>query len=293
MKSFKNIIYLLLLVVLIQCKTNNSKNTVLSTADSTGTDTVERVTYLLPSPEKMLHDIFSNKVAINQDLVNPKSNAEKYLDEKMQSINLGVYIADFAYLNLNENKANALEYFKLIRNLSEKINIYGFIEKSFFDRINNNLMNNDSLSKIMQEMYYKISDILENSNRQKVYALISTGTIIESLYLSVMSVTSYSDYQSVTLEIFKQKQIFMSLYSFISSFADDKDIRAVLKQLIKLKIILDSSVANKSEISVKKDKGNHLSIHGEEKIIINEKVFLDFKENVKTIRQNIIKISNN
>ena len=154
-------------------------------------------------------------------------------------------------------------------------------------------MNNDSLSKIMQEMYYNISDILENSNRQKVYALISTGTIIETLYLSVMNVTKYSDYQSIVHEIFREKEIFNSFYSFLSSFKDDKDITAVLNQLIKLKSILNASVVNKSEISVKKDKSNHFSIKGGEKISINEKIFLDFKENVKTTRQNIIKVSNN
>jgi len=293
MKTITKIIFLLLLVVLIQCKSNNSKNPALSVADSASIDTIGRVTYLLPSPDKMLHDIFTNKVTLNPDLVNPESNSNKYIDEKAQAMNLGVYIADFAYLNLNENKANALEYFKIIRSLTQKINIYGLIEKSFFDRINNNLMNNDSLSNIMQEMYYNISEILENSDRQNVYALISAGTIIETLYLSVMSVTKYSDYQSIAQEIFRQKQIFNSFYSFASSFKDDNDIRAILQQLIKLKAILDASVVNESEISVKKDKGRHFSIHGKEKIIISEKIFLDFKENVKITRQNVIKLSNN
>jgi hypothetical protein len=293
MKTRTNIFYLLLLVVLVQCKSNNSHNVLPSNADSALADTAVKVTYLLRSPEEMLHDIFTDKVTLNPDLVNPQSNSYKYFDEKAQAINLGVYIADFAYLNLNENKANAIEYFKIIRSLTEKINIYGLIEKSFFDRINSNLMNNDSLAKIMQEMYYNISEILENSNRQNVYALISAGTIIETLYLSVMSVTKYSDYQSIAHEIFRQKQIFNSFYSFASSFKDDNDIRAVLKQLIKLKSILDASVVNNSEISVNKEKGKHFSIHGGEKIIINEKIFLDFKENVKITRQNIIKVSNN
>jgi hypothetical protein len=277
----------------MQCTSSTNKNASIALSDSTNIDTVENITYLLPSPNEILNDIFEHNVKLNPNFVNPISNSNKNIYEKSQAINLGVYIADFAYLNLNKNKTNASDYFKIIKRLTEKLNIYGLIEKSFFDRVNNNLMNNDSLSIILKEMYYNISDILEDSGRQRVYAFISTGTIIETLYLSVMNIDKYSEYQSMATDIFKEKQVFNSYYSFVSSFNNDDDIKNVLKQLIKLKSILDFSVTNTSKTIIDKDKKGNIVIYGGEKIIVNEKIFSDFKENVIAIRSNFINISNN
>src|SRR5664279_2265587 len=142
MKTKNILLFIIVALFLVQCKSAGNK----TAGTSLPADTIARVspsgiTYLLPSPDEVLSEIISEKMSINPQLVNPRTNAAYYLDRKPMAMNLGVYIADFAYLNLNNNKTNALEYFNLIRDLSQKLNIYGIFNESFFTRVQNNLMN--------------------------------------------------------------------------------------------------------------------------------------------------------
>jgi hypothetical protein len=283
------------LITLAYCRPNkkdSNKNAIsISDVDSSQLDSVRNMVYLMLSPNEILNEIFSQNITLNPQLLNPRNNASKYLDIRHQASNLGVYIADFAYLNLCRNKTNALDYFKIIRDLAQKNNIYGCFDETIFNRIQNNLANNDSLISISQEMYYNMSDILENANRQNINALISSGTLIETLYLSVMSVDKMPDHQQIIHKILEQKLLFDNFYAFISLYKKDSDVQSMLNQLDNLKKILDKLTSKSTREKITKGKNNHIEVKGGQDIIVNEAIFNDFKENVVKVRQEIISIS--
>jgi len=286
-------------LLMVQCqannKTSNSGNNIsldtVASMDTTRIDSNNKITYMLLSPNEILGEIFSDKKSMNLQLINPISSAVKYVDTRHMALNLGVYVADFAYLNLNENKTNALEYFKTIRDLAQKINIYGFFNEGFFNRIEKNLAKNDSLIKISQEMYYSMSDLLENSSRQNLFALISSGALIESLYLSTMNVTKMTEYETIAKKIFEQKYIFDNFYAFTSVYKNDKDVKSILRQLDTLKRILDEADKKSSEKTVTQSTDNKVVIGGGDEIKVNDKLFNSFKESVVATRQEIVSVS--
>lgn len=255
-------------------------------------DSISKITFLLPSPDEVLSEIFSDKISFNPQLVNSKSNASKYIDTKRLAINLGVYLADFAYLNLNDNKSTALEYFKIVRELTVKVNIYGIFNESIFNRLQNNLTKKDSLNAISREVYTNMQAMLESSKRNNIYALIASGAMIESLYLSVSTVTNYVEYQPIAQKIFEQKYILQNFYEFASQYDNDTALKAVLIQLNTLKKILDNNEIKTTTKKVKKLKKNLVEISGGEEIIVNEKTFEVLKVNVIKIRQDITRVSN-
>jgi hypothetical protein len=284
------------LALALQCQSSHKKSTessdTISQIDTANTDTISNITYMLLSPNEILGEIFADKSTLNPLLINPKTNAIKYIDTKTQALNLGVYIADFAYLNLSENKTNALEYFKIIRDLAQKLNIYGYFNEAFFNRIEKNLANNDSLISISKEMYYSMSDLLENAKRQNIFALISSGAMIESMYLSTMSIAKLSDYQSIAKKIFEQKYIFDNFYAYTAVYKKDKDVKSVLLQLETLKKILEETEKKASEKIIINDKEKHIIIGGGEEILLDEKIFNEFKNHVIKTRQDIISVGN-
>jgi len=271
-------------------KTNDNSDTI-GHAEVTQIDSIKDMVYLLLSPNEILNEIFSKKTALNTQLLNPRINANKYLDAKHQALNLGVYIGDFAYLNLCGNKSNALDYFKIIRDLAQKNNIYGCFDETTFGRIQNNLANNDSLISISQEMYYNMSDILENANRQNIYALIASGTLIETLYLSVMSTENSSDKVLLAQRIFEQKQLFDSFYSFVSLYKEDSDVKSIIPQLNELKRTFSKATMNSTKLKIDKNKKNHLEVKGGQDIVANDTIFKELKDYIITVRQNITSIS--
>jgi hypothetical protein len=294
MRTIKIIFCVAISFILWQCNSNNGKPTsaTANQSDTLKKSATEKKTYMLPSPDQILSDIISRKIVINQQLVNPMANAEKYLESKAQAINLGVYVADFAYLNLNKNKTNALEYFKLLRDLAQKINIYGSFDEVFFNRVQANLSNNDSLISISQGLFFNMSETLENSNRPKVYALISAGALIESLYLSAMSITNYSDYSAMVNKIFEQKSVFNNFYAFLSQQKKDRDISSVLNQLDNLKVIFEKPAGEPQKTTVTKDKPNHLTNKVETGINVDEAMFNDFKMIIGQARNEFVNITN-
>ena len=208
------------------------------------------------------------------------------------ALNLGIYVTDFAYLNLNDDKSMALDYFKVIRDMSQKINIYGLFNESILTRLENNLTKRDSLNVISKEVYYNMLTILETSKRNNIYALIACGALVESLYLSTMIVTNYSDYQVKAHKIFEQKYVLTNFYDFASQYSSDPDVKAMLIQVDNLKNILQGSGITTTEKKVKKINKNQVEIKGGEDIVVTEKSFKNFKENVIKTRQDIIKVFN-
>lgn len=285
-------ICLILLLIIVQCKSkgNDSAHLTDSKSDAAYKDSILEVSYLMLSPNEVLNEIFNEKHALNPQLVNPRENAVKYISAKPQALNLGVYITDFGYLNISDNKTNVLDYFRIIRDLAQKNNIYGCFDEAIFNRIQENLTNNDSLLMISQDMYYSMIDILEGSNRQKVFALIASGALIESLYLSVMNVTKYSEYENITQKVFEQKKLIENFYALLSKYKNDPDIKTVMVQLKDLNEII---TYHKKQVAKKivKNKHSHFEVKGGEDIIVNEKSFNDFKASVLKTRLNIISFS--
>ncbi|MDY6802078.1 MAG: hypothetical protein SVU94_12765 [Bacteroidota bacterium] len=254
-------------------------------------DTLNEVIYVLPSPNEILAEIFMDEVKINLSFVNPYTNAKNYLDTRSQAVNLGVYIADFAYLSYSFENTTELEYLKVIKKLSEDVNIYGLMENKTMERIQNNLTEKDSLNKISQELYYKISNNLENSNRENIFTLISTGAIVESLYLSVMLVDDFDDYKEIIEKMYEQKFVFDNFYEYAQVYADDPYVKLIIDQLEVLKQTFDQLNKEEKEQKVVDEEGK-MRFAGGSKFVVDNKNFDQFKTNIISIRNEIIKPNN-
>lgn len=286
----RNICILVIVCLLFSgCNTKNGGNSTPTPSKETiSSDSLRNLTYLLLSPNEILEDIFYRKIELDPGLVNPTENASKYLNTKHISLNLGVYIADFAYLNLNQNRTNSLDYFKTIRDMAHKINIYSGIDEGIFNRIQDNLANNDSLISITQEMYYNMSDELESSNRQNIYSLIASGALIESVYLSVMNVQDFKDFRDIAQKIFEQRDLFDGFFSFINNYKSDDEVKSIISELDSLREILNNSSVSSEKMIIKKDQNNHLTVKGGRNITVTEISFRKFKSSVIKTREDIV-----
>ncbi|OFX83815.1 MAG: hypothetical protein A2W99_02995 [Bacteroidetes bacterium GWF2_33_16] len=274
-----------------QCK-SDKPDTSESSQELLVSDSLSNIVFLLPSPDEILNEIFFEEVELNPAFISPITNSEKYLDTRYQALNLGVYIADFAYLSFTDNKNKEIEYLKVIRDLSEKVNLYGLMDENLLNRIQANLTNNDTLQTISQEMYYNLSDMLENTNRSNIFTLISTGTIVEALYLASMNVTNYKEFEEVIKRMFEQKFVFENFYEFAMQYSTDEYVKSILSHLDQLKQMFEDLQKSKTETKVTKTEGNNFRIEGGIEFIVNEQVFQNFKINIIKIREEIINVSN-
>ena len=278
---------------LVQCKTEKKaeKEQPIETEEAQGFGDEEQVVYMLPSPDEIFNEIFIEDIELKPEFVNPSTNATNYVDIKSQSVNLGIYIADFAYLSAIDDSADELEYLRIIRDLMDKVNLYGIVDEEMLDRINNNLMVKDSLDRISQELYYKMSRTLENSDRNNILVLISTGAIVEALYLAVNNI-DFNNSGEVIQKILDQKFVFDNYYEFASHYSDDIYVKTVLSELTAIRDMFDHLDFKESDIKVTKDEDNDfLVIQGGKEIIVTEEAYLGFRENITKVRTLLVSIS--
>jgi ABC-type uncharacterized transport system substrate-binding protein len=130
--------------------------------------------------------------------------------------------------------------------------------------------------------------VLESSKRNNVYALIASGALIESLYLSTMIVTNYSDYQVVAKKIFEQKYVLTNFYEFAAQYSSDPDVKSMLVRLDNLKSILQGSGVKKVAKKVKTINKSQFEIDGGDDIIVTKESFERFKDQVIKTRHEIV-----
>ncbi len=53
--------------------------------------------YLIPSPKDMFSFTKKGDLSFSSEVLNPKENADKYIDSKSQELGFGIYSADLAY----------------------------------------------------------------------------------------------------------------------------------------------------------------------------------------------------
>ena len=284
MKIKSLLIYSLLIILgLVQCKSNKRSETNESNSESTVISTEEQVVYMLPAPDEIFAEIFISDIRLDIQYINSVDNAVNYIDVKSQALNLGVYITDFAYLSVFDNTANELDYLKTIKELTDKVNLYGVVSEGIIERINANLLIKDSLNKISRELYYKMSQILENSDQNNLLVLVSTGAIIEALYLAINNIT-FKHSADIVERVLEQKFVFDNYYEFAQQYSDDVYVKSVLSQLSGIKKIFDDFSYDETNIKVTKDKDCFIIIEGGKEIIVTEDVYLKLKEKIIDIR---------
>lgn len=162
-------------------KTNSNDSIKSSSKDNAY---LESVYYRFPTPNEVFGFINNEKLKYDPTLLNPKENADKYLDSKSQTLNLGVYISDLAYITLFEAYNKSIEYYGQIHSLSEKVRITSAYDLAVTKRIEKNLLNLDSLKNISSDSYSSMVEYLIVNNREKSLALIAAGAYIECFYIA-------------------------------------------------------------------------------------------------------------
>ncbi|MCX7729176.1 MAG: hypothetical protein N2203_06880, partial [Bacteroidia bacterium] len=173
----------------------------------------------------------------NSILLDPKkfnSITENY----KKCLVLGIYNADVFYvLNYNQG-SDVLNYYKSIYQLSKNIGIEGIMNEGLKQRMDKNLSNKDSLTKIMEDIYIQSDSYLKNNKRLYDFTLIITGAWLEGVYLNCKLSKGAPDNRVKDLSykhVWEQRFHLGNLINVLKDFsAQNKEIEPILNNLISL-----------------------------------------------------------
>jgi len=162
----------LLLSGLAGCGGSGTEAEETNDQDSTENDTdgpvniqFDNTTFSLPSPYQMAYLVKSLNLDYNKDFLNPTKNASKYTNNFKKALNLGVYGADLGYLNIYEQTPDAINYFSVIKKLSEDLDLLAAFNAETINRIESNMGNKDSLMYILSNTYRTADAYLKDNER--------------------------------------------------------------------------------------------------------------------------------
>ena len=188
--------FLVLTLALIAC--NPSKDSKkdgsdeFSDAEKNLKNKLDSFVYNIPSPTEIPYLLASTGAEFNASLINDKKFAAQYgAKTEKAALNLGVYAADIGYLSSYEKTQETIDYINTCKSLADILGIIGSFDLEVMKKFEDNVSNKDSLAALLDQTLKQADKYLRNDSRNKLAALIVTGSFVEGLYISTGLVKTY------------------------------------------------------------------------------------------------------
>lgn len=247
-------------------------------------EVISKILYSVASPEEIFEIINDASLVYDQGLINPVDNKNKYIESEFQLLNIGTFSADLAYMIFFNDPDKNLEYFSAIKELSESVQITGIYDQNLFLKIEENLNKPDTISQIADAAFQEIVNYLIENNNEEKLAIISTGALIESIFISVKLVEKSSEKEQLVQNIVDQKITFENLYSYVKMFEKDAVVASVLKKLDVLKSAFEQFQEISDEKSEFVEKEGKTILNVTDQIKYTEAQYRSFSESVIKLR---------
>lgn len=248
----------------------------------------QEILYTYPTPDELIDVIEKEHLGFNNKYLNPVSNVNQYINTKSKNLNLGIYLADLAYAAFFSKRNQITKYVDAINQTSEDLLISSETRLEMKNDLINNMENLDSIYRLTNVYYYQIMDELEKNNNNGLMVIISAGTYIESIYLSLSLIDQFSDENEMIKKIAGQKNAFVSLLNTSKLYENNyyvKDIIPYLEQIIN--IYNQFKVEDQGKLVFIKNPDGTVRFKSAEKVVMNEQQFKTFRETIVSIRNEI------
>jgi hypothetical protein len=153
---------------------------------------IEDVIYNIPSPSEIPYLLQATGAEFNQSLLNDRNKVDQYSSRNDKAaLNLGIYTADIGYLSSYDKTQEAINYLNSAKKLADNLNVIGAFDMDVLQRFESNIANKDSLAKILNSAVQGSEKYLKDDSRNKLAALLLTGSFVEGLYISTGLIKSY------------------------------------------------------------------------------------------------------
>ena len=244
--------------------------------------------YSIPSPAEMLSMMQGKDMVFNKSLLNPVSNSEYYNDTKVKSLNLGIYLTDLAYASMFNRHQISIDYLEIVQKMADGVRVHGAINESLINRATDNIHDLDSLLEISNEAFVNMVLLCEESGKSNTLVMITTGVLMESLYLASSHVNNSADAESLYQHLADQKYSMDNLISFANSLSDDPYVAEVITDLEPLEELYSKLEMSSGSITIKKEMEGKLVIGGGNRPTLSQEEFERLRKIVTDIRNDIV-----
>lgn len=164
--------------------------------------------FMLPSPIQIAAIFNRAGLGYESNLTNPVSNLSKYNTKTSKYLNFGVYSADLAYVVLNRQQQESIDYLNTVKNLSESIGMPSIFGSGTLMSFEKNINNQDTVLAILTTIKSRTDEYLRANAEESKEAVFFAGAWVEGMYLGA---NSSSDMKKVTPKLIEQMTILKNI----------------------------------------------------------------------------------
>lgn len=189
--------------------------------------------FSIPSPVQTALAIRKAGLKYQKDLTIPLEKGDALTTKAAQSLALGMYGADLAYVTVHRDGARAIATMQVIEKLGGTLGVTNAFDRTLIERFKNNMNNEDSLLRMSGTAFRAADQYLKENQSEDVSALVLAGGWIESLYLTISDAAALKD-QAMVDRIGEQKTTLSALVELIAATDKDGNSAALLGSLKEL-----------------------------------------------------------
>ena len=209
-------------------------------------DQIKDVVYNIPSPTEIPYLLQATGAEFNQSLLNDHKKVDQYLTRNDKAaLNLGVYAADIGYLSSYDKTQEAIDYLNSAKKLADNLGVIGSFDVEVLKRFESNISNKDSLAALLNQAVQKTDKYLKDDSRNKLAALMVTGSFVEGLSISTGLIKTYpkdllkDDQRNLVLTplmrvILEQSKSVDELHKMLSTTEKSEPVTTILADLEEL-----------------------------------------------------------
>lgn len=246
--------------------------------------------FSLPSPYQLAIMVKDNGLTYNKEILNPTNNLTNYTTNFKKSLNLGIFGADLAYLNIYDQIPDAINYFSAIKVLAQDLGVTEAFDMNTIQSIERNMGNQDSLLYIISNTYRSADAYLKANDRNDVGVLVLAGGWIEGLHI-LLKIVQEQENQEIMNRIGENKQPLENLIKILSPYYNQSDDFArLIDDLIDLAYDFDSITMGYEYAEPEIIPEEKLAIiNSKTSVNISEEQLLSISTKIENIRNKIIK----
>jgi len=259
----------------------------LEKADSLGSH-IEELVYIIPPPSEIPYLLQTTGAEFNESLINPRNKADQYASRTDKAaVNLGVYAADIGYLSSYDKTQEAIDYLQSAKTLADGLGVIGSFDVEVLKQFEANISNKDSLTRLLDRTIKRTQNFLMDNNRNKLSAMVITGSFVEGLYIATGVVKSYpkdllpTDAKNTILTplvriVLDQKKSISEVNKMLASISDPGE--AITGLTADLKALENEYAALNIEEQIKNNNAN---------LVLSDKNLVEITNIVERLRKKI------
>lgn len=244
--------------------------------------------YQMPTPNELFALIREMAGDGQKRLLNPTTNANRYITLTGRAFNFGVYSTDLIYASSFKLNVEVVRYYLTVKKLGGELGLTNAFSEEDFVRLEANLSRGDSLEFISNDAYHKAYEKLQDDDMGPTLALVLAGGWVESMHLVMHQIRNFSPDDPLVARVAEQKFSLEHLIEMMGALGEDSTVTPVRNRLIEIRDIYDQVNVRRSAHQGTSSSGR--MVLGEDvSVSLTQEKYTELERAVEALREELVR----